>query len=105
MRDFLFQQIRFVKEQNHRNVDKESIVHYRFKDVTRLNEPVRRPVLHQHLIKCARRHEEQNCCDFIKALKPFRSLRSLAANVDHSERNTFYIKVMLHDAFSRFPRV
>ena len=102
--DLLGEQIRFVEKENNGHVPKALVVYDCLEDVDALGEPIRRPIFHENLIVAARRDEKDDRRHFVEALEPFRSLRSLPADVDHFEWNALDGEVVLEDAARRLAR-
>lgn len=93
------QQVRFVQEQDDRDVLERRVVDDRVEDVARLLQPIRALVLGQHLVELGRRDEEQDRRHrTIEAFRPLLALRPLATDVDKDKRNVLDANRELKDA-------
>lgn len=105
IRNLFHQQVVFVQEQDYRHVAEHPVVDYRVEYVFGLFEPVRFPVLEQHLVEFGGGHEEEDGGHRVEALEPLLPLRPLAANVHKEEWHFVYRDRELGDALCGFAAV
>lgn len=99
------QQVKLVQEENDRNPFEYPIVHDGVEDVPRLLQPVRLPILQQHLVELGGRHQEEDRGDRVETLEPLLPLRPLAADVDEEEWDVVDGNDEFCDAFGCLPAV